>query len=125
MAEEAKQKSGEKVYTFQDIQFNEANKTMAILACIPIIGLILLFVEKDDKFVRYMGAQFTIAGGVSLVLSILLVIPILNILIAIVAWIYGMAVFVFMILAMVKSSQGERFDLPVISKYALQLMAKV
>jgi uncharacterized membrane protein len=125
MAEEATQKSGEKVYTLQDIQFNEANKTMAILACIPIVGLILLFTEKDDKFVRYMGAQFTIAGAVSLALSILLVIPILNILVGIVAWIYGMAVFVLMILAMVKASQGERFDLPVISKYALQLMAKV
>jgi uncharacterized membrane protein len=125
MAEEATQKSGEKVYTLQDIQFNEANKTMAILACIPIVGLILLFTEKDDKFVRYMGAQFTIAGAVSLALSILLIIPILNILVGIVAWIYGMAVFVLMILAMVKASQGERFDLPVISKYALQLMAKV
>jgi uncharacterized membrane protein len=125
MAEEATQKSGEKVYTLQDIQFNEANKTMAILACIPIVGLILLFTEKDDKFVRYMGAQFTIAGAVSLALSILLVIPILNILVGIVAWIYGMVVFVLMILAMVKASQGERFDLPVISKYALQLMAKV
>ncbi len=125
MAEEATQKSGEKVYTFQDIQFNEANKTMAILACIPIVGLILLFTEKDDKFVRYMGAQFTIGALVSIALSVLLAIPLLNIIIAIVAWIYSLALFVMMIMAMVQASKGERFDIPVISKYALQLMAKV
>ncbi|KUK77607.1 MAG: hypothetical protein XD93_0214 [candidate division WS6 bacterium 34_10] len=125
MAEEATQKSGKKVYTFQDIQFNEANKTMAILACIPIVGLILLFTEKDDKFVRYMGAQFTIGALVSIALSVLLAIPLLNIIIAIVAWIYNMALFVMMIIAMVQASKGERFDIPVISKYALQLMAKV
>jgi uncharacterized membrane protein len=125
MAEEVKEKGAQKVYTLQDIQFNEANKTMAILACIPIVGLILLFTEKDDKFVRYMGAQFTIAAGISLALSVLVIIPILGIIIGIVGWLYSMAVFVMMIIAMVKVSKGERFDLPVISKYALSLMAKI
>jgi uncharacterized membrane protein len=33
--------------------------------------------------------------------------------------------FVMMIIAMVKASKGERFDIPVISKYALKLMGKV
>jgi uncharacterized membrane protein len=125
MAEEATPKSGEKVYTLDEIKFNEANKTMAILACIPIVGLVLLFTEKDDKFVRYMGAQFTIAALVSIALSILMIIPILGILIGIVSFIYGMALFVMMIVAMVKASKGERFDLPVISGFALKLMAKI
>jgi uncharacterized membrane protein len=125
MAEEATPKSADKVYTFEDIQFNEENKTMAILACIPIVGLVLLFTEKDDKFVRYMGAQFTLAAAVSIALSFLIIIPILGILVGIVAWLYGMAMFVMMIIAMVKASKGERFDIPVISKYALKLMGKV
>ena len=123
--EEATKKTGEKVYNLKDIQFNEANKTMAILACIPIVGLVLLFTEKDDKFVRYMGAQFTLGAAVSLGLSVLIIIPLLGILIGIFAWLYNMALFVMMIIAMVKVSKGERFDLPVISGYALKLMGKI
>ena len=118
MAEEAKKKDAKKVYTLDDIKFNEANKTMAILACIPIVGLILLFVEKDDKFVRYMGAQFGIAWIVSIVLSI---IPIINI----IGFLFNFVVFIVMIMAMVKASKGERFDFPVISDLALKFMASV
>ncbi len=125
MAEETTSKKAEKVYTLEDIKFNEANKTMAILACIPIIGLVLLFTEKEDKFVRYMGAQFTIAGAVSIALGVLMIIPVLGVLIGIVNWLFGMAVFVMMIVSMVKASKGERFDLPVISGFALKLMAKI
>jgi uncharacterized membrane protein len=118
MAEEAKKKEGKKVYTLDEIKFNEANKTMAILACIPIVGLILLLVEKDDKFVRYMGAQFTIAGAASIVLS---VIPIINF----IGFLFNFVVFIVMIMAMVKVSKGERFDFPVISDWALKLMASI
>ncbi|HOT61199.1 MAG TPA: hypothetical protein PKW94_02835, partial [Candidatus Dojkabacteria bacterium] len=62
----AEEKKAKKIYTLEEIKFNEANKAMSILACIPIVGLILLFVEKEDKFVRYMGAQFTLVGVVQL-----------------------------------------------------------
>jgi uncharacterized membrane protein len=123
--EETTKKSAKKVYTLEDIQFNEANKTTAILACIPIVGLILLFTEKEDKFVRYMGAQSTIGAAVSLALAILMIIPVINILIAILLYIYDIALFIMIIIAMVKVSKGERFDFPVISKYALKLMGSV
>ena len=125
MVEEATKKGAEKVYNLEDIKFNEANKTMAILACIPLVGFVLLFTEKDDKFVRYMGAQFTVGAAVSLVLSVLVIIPLLGVLIGIIAWLYGMALFVMMIIAMVKVSKGERFDLPVLSGFGLKLMAKI
>jgi uncharacterized membrane protein len=123
--EETTKKSAKKVYTLEDIQFNEANKTTAILACIPIVGLILLFTEKDDKFVRYMGAQSTIGAAVSLVLAILMIVPVINVLIAILLYIYDIALFIMIIIAMVKTSKGERFDFPVISKYALKLMGSI
>lgn len=123
--EETTKKSAKKVYTLEDIQFNEANKTTAILACIPIVGLILLFTEKDDKFVRYMGAQSTIGAAVSLVLAILMIVPVINVLIAILLYIYDIALFIMIIIAMVKVSKGERFDFPVISKYALKLMGSI
>jgi uncharacterized membrane protein len=114
MAEEATQKSGEKVYTLEDIQFNEENKAMAALACIPIVGLILLFTEKDDKFVRYTGAQ---AALVSL-LYFVGWFPVIG-------WLLSLAVTVFLIVMFLKVLGGNRFDMPVVSGLALKLMAKV
>jgi uncharacterized membrane protein len=112
----AEEKQAKKVYTLEEIKFNEANKVMAILACFPLIGLILFFVEKEDKFVRYMGAQFTILAVAQLVVSI----------IPVIGWLLATPVMILMwiviIVAMVKASKGERFDIPVVSKWALKLM---
>jgi len=112
----AEEKQAKKVYTLEEIKFNEANKVMAILACIPLVGLILFFVEKEDKFVRYMGAQFTILGAVSFIISI----------IPAIGWVIATPVMILMwvviIIAMVKASKGERFDVPVVSGWALKLM---
>ncbi len=115
----AEEKQAKKVFTLEEIKFNEANKVMAIVACIPIVGLILLFVEKDDNFVRYMGAQYAILGAVQMVISF----------IPIIGWaissILALLVFVLIIMGMVKASQGERFDIPMISEWALKLMGSV
>lgn len=112
----AEEKQAKKVYTLEEIKFNEANKTMSILACFPVIGLILFFVEKEDKFIRYMGAQFTILGLASFVISI----------IPVIGWLIATPVMILMwiliIVAMVKAAKGERFDIPVISGWALKLM---
>ena len=111
----AEEKTAQKVFSLGDIKFNEENKLMAILACIPVVGLILLFVEKDDDFVRYMGAQYTIVGAIQLVSSVIyLLIPFVS-----------LAVFVLVIMGMVKVSKGERFDIPMVSEWALKLMSKL
>ena len=111
----AEEKSAKKVYTLEEITFNEENKTMAILSCIPIIGLVMMFVEKDDQFVRYMGAQFTLVGALELVA----IIPIIGWMIA---PLLLPVIVILVIIGMVKTSKGERFDVPVISKWALKLM---
>lgn len=112
----AEERQAKKVYTLEEIRFNEENKVMAILACFPLIGLILLFVEKNDTFVRYMGAQFALLGAVQLVLGI----------IPVVGWIitvpFMFLVWILIIVGMVKSSKGERFDIPVLSGWGLKLM---
>ena len=33
---------------------------MAIISCIPIVALVLMFVEKKDLFVRYHATQFAL-----------------------------------------------------------------
>ncbi len=63
---EAKEKSAKKVYTLDQIKYNEANKAMAIVAWIPLIGLVLLLVEKKDEFVRYNSAQAVLLGVLQL-----------------------------------------------------------
>jgi uncharacterized membrane protein len=115
----AEEKTAKKVFTLDEIKYNEANKVMAIVACIPIIGLILLFVEKDDNFVRYMGAQYTVLGALQLVVGI----------IPVIGWaispILATVIFVLMIVGMVKASKGERLDVPMVSGWALKLMGAV
>jgi uncharacterized membrane protein len=111
----AEAKDAKKVYTLEEIKFNEENKTMAILSCIPLIGLIMMFVEKDDQFVRYMGAQYTLVGALELVA----IIPVLG---WIIAPLIMPVIVVLMIIGMVKVSKGERFDVPVFSNWALKLM---
>lgn len=115
-----------KIYTLEEITFNEKNKTNAILACIPVIGLVMLFVEKEDLFVKYMGAQFTVILLGYVVLFIIAMIPVIGwILSLLVIPLFGLASFIAMIMAMVKTSKGERFDVPVASKYALKVMGMV
>ena len=112
----AEEKQAKKVYTLEEIKFNEANKVMAILACIPLIGLILFFVEKEDKFVRFIGIQFTILAIVSIFVAI---IPVIGWLLA------GPVMWILIIVGMVKTSKGERFDLPFISGWALKQMGSL
>ena len=115
----AEEKKAKKVFTLEEIKFNAENKTMAILACIPVVGFILLFVEKNDNFVRYMGAQFTVIGAIQLVLGI----------IPVIGWAlsgpFTLIVLVLIVVGMVKASKGERFDIPVVSKWALKLMGSL
>ena len=53
-----KTKKAKKVYTLEEIKFNPKNLVKAALACIPILGLVLMFVEKEDLFVRYHATQY-------------------------------------------------------------------
>jgi uncharacterized membrane protein len=110
----AEEKSAKRVYTLEDVKFNEANKAMAVIACIPLVGLILLFVEKNDSFVRYMGAQFTIIG----VLELFAWVPIIG-------WLFAPVSIVLVLIGMVKASKGERFDIPFVSGLALKLMSAI
>ena len=108
---EAKETNAKKVYTLDEIKYNEANKAMSIVAWIPLVGFILLLVEKKDEFVRYNGAQATLIG----VLQFMAWIPIIG-------WLIAPICLVLIIVGMVKSAKGERFDIPLISDLALKVM---
>lgn len=121
--------SEKKFVTLESIVFNQDNKIVAVFACIPIVGLILLFVEKNDQFVRYMGAQYAILGlvvfGVSLLTMFFLLIPFINFLVGILMAVCSIAMWILIIVGAIKSYQGNRFDIPLISDWAIQLMNSI
>ncbi len=117
---EPKTKEAKLQVKFEDIKFNEEGKTKAILACIPLIGLILLFVEKDDQFVRYYGAQYAVVGLAMFVASFVLgIIPLVNLCLVPIIWL-GMMVLI--VMGMVKANNGEKFQVPILSEYGIKLM---
>ncbi len=107
----AEEKQAKRVITLEDIKFNEKNKAMAALSCLPIVGIIMFFVEKEDLFVRYNGAQFALLS----LLYVIIWIPCVGQLIA-------LAVLIAIVIGIVKTLQGQRFDVPVISGLAIKLM---
>ncbi len=114
LIEMAEEKQAKRVITLEDVKFNEANKAMAALSCIPIVGLIMFFVEKEDLFVRYHGIQFALLSLVTLVAWI----PCVGQLLA-------LALLVAFVMGVIKTLKGERFDLPVVSDLAIKLMNSV
>jgi len=46
------EKKAKKVYTLDEIKYNPQNSTMAIIACIPIVALVLMFLEKKRSFCK-------------------------------------------------------------------------
>ena len=82
-----------------------------------ITGLIFILIEKENKFVRFHAMQSIVTFGaltvISIVLSILQLIPTVDILFWILQIIAGILGFVLWIVLMVKAYQGERFKLPV------------
>jgi uncharacterized membrane protein len=110
----AEEKKAKKIFTLDEIKYNEKNQWMGVLACIPIVGLILMFVEKDDNFVRYMGAQYTLVG----VLQFFSWVPVIG-------WLLAPLTIVLIIVGMVKAYKGERFDVPVITGLALKLLSAI
>ncbi|HAM37235.1 MAG: hypothetical protein US24_C0046G0004 [candidate division WS6 bacterium GW2011_GWC2_36_7] len=110
----AEEKKAKKIFTLEEIKYNEKNQWMGVLACIPIVGLILMFVEKDDNFVRYMGAQYTLVG----VLQFFSWVPVIG-------WLLAPVTVVLILVGMFKAYKGERFDVPVISGLGLKLLSAI
>jgi uncharacterized membrane protein len=122
MAEE-KAKEAKLQVKFDDIKFNEDGKIKAILALIfPIIGLIFLFVEKDDLFVRYYSAVAVGIGLAVFVLSIVIgIIPIIGCLTPFL-W---LGYLIFAVMAIIKANNGEKWEIPTVTNYAVKLMNAV
>ncbi len=84
-----------------------------------VTGIVLLLVEKQDKFVRFHASQSTVVFGVLFVLGMVPVVGlVLGVIIAPVS-------FILWLVLMWKAYQGEMFKLPVVGEWAEKLEAKV
>jgi uncharacterized membrane protein len=123
-------------------------KIAAAISYIWIVGLIFYFIEKENRFVRFHAMQSILFGiantlimGVLVVIATILtfafgiggtivgggigtVIGLLVWLVWLLFWVIAMVLLVGLIFAAVKAYQGQMFKLPVIGKYAEQIVNK-
>lgn len=78
----------------------------------PITSIIFYFIEKDSKFVKFHALQSAIFGVPIFILSVVLSCIGIGV-------ILGLLQMVVWIILMIKTYQGEWFELPVIGKIAM------
>ena len=88
-----------------------------------VTGIILLLVEKENKFVRFHAMQSTITFGALFVLGMVLgFIPIIGWFIGI---LLGPVELILWVVLMWKAFSGEMFKLPVVGEMAEKQLAKM
>jgi uncharacterized membrane protein len=103
----------------------------AAIACIPLIGGIIFYIlEKQNNFVRFYAMQSIIFGiawiliriGCSLVSGLFGAIPAIGGILAplwnVISWLIDIALFVVMVVAIVRALSGVRWDIPYIGPIA-------
>ena len=105
----------------------DANVTALIGYPIGIVALILVFIEKDNKFVRFHAFQSLLFWAVATVLWIGLIflmifLAFISSILATLFWlllmVVGLGVFAGIIFLAYKAFQGEMFKLPIIGDMA-------
>lgn len=85
-------------------------------------GLIFLFLEKDNAYVRFHALQALATFGVLHAASfVILILPILGIFLS---FVIGIVSFVLWIVLMMKAYKGERYKLPVIGDFVEKQLGK-
>jgi uncharacterized membrane protein len=84
-----------------------------------VTGIVFLLLEKDDKFIRFHAMQSIITFGG---LSIIMMIPFVNILLFMPVMIVGIVLWLVLI---IKAYKGEEFKLPVIGDFAKKQVEKI
>ncbi len=85
-------------------------------------GLIFLFAEKENSYVRFHALQSLVAFGVlHIAATVIWIIPILG---GIVSVLISIGMFILWIVMMVKAYKGERYKLPVVGDFVEQQLGK-
>ena len=87
----------------------------------PVTGVVFLILEKDS-YVRFHSMQSIVVFVSLFVLQMLLVVTLILAALVPLVWILT---FVIWLLAIYKAWQGEEWEVPVLGKYARQMVKKV
>lgn len=88
-----------------------------------ITGIVILLVEKDDKFIRFHAMQSTLVFGAIFVADIILgavigAVPILNLINSLFNTLVFIVALIVWIVSMLKAFQGQMFKWPVVGNFA-------
>ena len=88
-----------------------------------ITGVVILLVEKDDKFIRFHAMQSTLIFGAIFVIDIILgaaigVVPILNLINSLFNTLVFIVALIVWIVSMLKAFQGQMFKWPIVGNFA-------
>lgn len=87
-----------------------------------VSGLVFLFLEKNNTYVRFHALQSLAAFGILHVASfVILILPLLGVFLS---FVIGLVSFVLWIVLMVKAYKGERYKLPVIGDFVEHQLGK-
>ncbi|MFA9558546.1 DUF4870 domain-containing protein [Evansella sp. AB-rgal1] len=86
-------------------------------------GLILVFIEKENKFIRFHALQSTITfGGLFIISMVLGIIPIIGILTTLLIMPLWLVLWVFL---MYKAYNGVLYKLPIVGEFAEEQVSKL
>ena len=88
-----------------------------------ITGIVILLVEKDDKFIRFHAMQSSLVFGAIFVIDIILgavigAVPILNLINSLFNTLVFIVALIVWIVSMLKAFQGQMFKWPVVGNFA-------
>ena len=79
-------------------------------------GLVLFLIEKESQFVKFHAVQSMIAfGGAMVIITLIGWLPFIG---GLISTLISFGVFVLWVVLLIKTYQGEWFEIPVIGEYA-------
>jgi len=88
-----------------------SGKLLAALSYFSIVGLIILLIEKKNKFVVFHAKQGTALFALELLIGIIAAIPIISIM----ASILGLAAFIVSVYGIILALTGKKTIIPLVS----------
>ncbi len=116
--------------------FNQKEKTITYLACIPGISILIYFIE-EDKYIKYLAAQYTVILAIPLVVGfptlilalIMALIPCIGVIFMLlgifIILLIGIGFITTVIYGFIKTSKEEIIHLPVLSDLTSNLIEKL
>ncbi len=95
---------------------NEKTKAAVSYVLGWITGLIMLVIEKDNKYVRFHAMQSVVVSGImSILIAIVRLVPFLG---GLVGWALGVVTTLTMVYLIIQALAGKEFKVPVVGEVA-------